>query len=95
MSFTSCINFGSVAKTKFSGAMCGSRPHISDLGPLDIMSYYSQGIMWSDSYAASLTSAASETSIASTTLKILFHQKKLADLDMLHFEVPDGQHKLT
>ena len=35
----------------------------------------------SDTYAASLTSAASETSMASTTLKILFHQKKLPDLD--------------
>ena len=35
----------------------------------------------SDTYAPSLTLAASETSMASTTLKIIFHQKKLPDLD--------------
>jgi hypothetical protein len=35
----------------------------------------------SDTYAASLTLAASETLMALTTLKIIFHQKKLPDLD--------------
>jgi hypothetical protein len=35
----------------------------------------------SDTYAVSLTSAASETSMALTTLKTLSHQRKLPDLD--------------
>ena len=34
---TSHINFDPMTKTKSSGAMCGFRPQISDLEPLDIM----------------------------------------------------------
>jgi hypothetical protein len=43
----------------------------------------------SDIYAASLTSAASETSMASTTLKIIFHQKNFLILTISFPLVPE------
>ena len=49
-SFMSHTNFNPTTKTKSSGTICGFRPQISDLEPLNIMSLYCQGMTCRNSF---------------------------------------------